>query len=220
MPEFLERSHPPTAEPAAGGCVRQQQDHSLTSQRGWLATVCLWLERSGRRRALQELARHERCLRSGHGLVLQRAAGATPQCRSGGDDQPSVAKAGNAAPIARMLPALAVALGTLLHPGRPAIAETLCRPQITVESVHFSEATNLRRYWTAQATVDASACATSSGLFALGFVRLSETAPDLAFIEPFLWRPGRMSVRVEFWADEAVGRYWIADVAQCPCRGK
>jgi hypothetical protein len=57
-------------------------------------------------------------------------------------------------------------------------------------------------------------------LFALGFVRLSETAPDLGFAEPFIWRSGAMSVRVDFGADEAVDRYWIADVAACPCRGE
>ena len=29
-----------------------------------------------------------------------------------------------------------------------------------------------------------------------------------------------MSVRVEFWTDEAVDRYWVADVAACPCRSE
>ena len=101
-----------------------------------------------------------------------------------------------------------------------AAAQPLCRPEVAIKDVHFSEMMNLKRFWTATMHVDASGCTTASGLLALGFVRLSETAPDLEFIEPFIWHPGRMSVRVEFWADEAVDRYWIADVAACPCRGK
>ncbi len=67
--------------------------------------------------------------------------------------------------------------------------------------------------------VDASRCATVTGLFALGFVRLAENGPDLEFAEPFFWQPEQTKVRVEFWADEAVHKYWISDVATCPCRG-
>jgi hypothetical protein len=115
--------------------------------------------------------------------------------------------------------ALAVALGALMGPAQ-AVAETLCRPQIAIAQVRFSEPVNLRRYWTASVSVDASTCAASSGFFSLGFQRLSESGLDLEFTEPFIWRDGKTAVRVEFWAGEAVGRYWIADVAACPCSGR
>ena len=115
--------------------------------------------------------------------------------------------------------ALTLTFLAFLHGGQ-ATAQPLCRPEVGIESVHFSEVMNLKRFWTATLNVDASGCATSSGLFALGFIRLSETAPDLEFAEPFFWRSGQMSVRVELWVDETVDRYWIADVAACPCRRK
>jgi hypothetical protein len=115
--------------------------------------------------------------------------------------------------------ALTFALSTAFSLGE-GVAEPLCRPHIAIKDAQFSKALNLRRTWTATIDVDGSACAASSGLFALGFVRLSETAPDLEFTEPFIWRPGVMKVRVEFWWDEAVDRYWVADVAACPCRSK
>ena len=120
---------------------------------------------------------------------------------------------------AQRLIALTLTFLAFLHWGQ-ATAQPLCRPDVGIKSVHFSEVMNLKRFWTATMNVDASGCATSSGLFALGFIRLSETAPDLEFAEPFIWRSGQMSVRVEFWADEAVDRYWIADVAACPCHSK
>lgn len=115
--------------------------------------------------------------------------------------------------------ALALTFWALLT-GEQAGAQPFCRPEIAIGNVQFSDMMNLRRSWTATVSVDASACTTSSGLFALGFIRLSESAPDLEFAKPFIWRPGQMRVRVEFWADEAVERYWTADVAPCPCRGK
>jgi hypothetical protein len=115
--------------------------------------------------------------------------------------------------------ALAVAVSTLLHPAQ-GFAQRVCRPTIAIESASFSEPMNMRRYWTATVDIDSSDCAASSGLFALGFIRLSETAPDLEFAEPFFWRPGKMTVRVEFWWDEALDRYWVADVAACSCRSK
>jgi hypothetical protein len=103
--------------------------------------------------------------------------------------------------------------------GVQAAAQPVCKPLMTVRDAHFSEPVNLKRYWTAVVQVDASRCATVSGLFALGFVRLAENGPDLEFAEPFLWQPEQTKVRVEFWVDEAVHKYWISDVATCPCRG-
>ena len=103
--------------------------------------------------------------------------------------------------------------------GDQAVAQTVCKPTLAVKDVRFSEMVNLKRFWTATGEVDASRCATSSGLFSVAFVRLAENAPDLEFAEPLFWRPGQTRIRVEFWADEAVQKYWISDVATCPCRG-
>lgn len=114
--------------------------------------------------------------------------------------------------------ALAVAFWALLTGGQ-AIAQPICRPVIAIKDVHFSEVIKLKRLWTATVDVDASRCATIGGLFAIGFVRLAENAPDLEFAERFVWHPGKMELVVEFWADEAVHKHWIGDVAVCPCRG-
>jgi hypothetical protein len=112
---------------------------------------------------------------------------------------------------------LLVAAG-IVFSGAPVRANSVCKPALTVEKVTFSSPVNLRRYWSATVVADASSCTSQSGLFALAFVRLSETAPDLSFTEPFIWRAGEGRVRVEFWADEAVQEYWITDVAPCACR--
>jgi hypothetical protein len=101
-----------------------------------------------------------------------------------------------------------------------ASAEGPCRPRIEISNVQFSKVTNLKRYWTASANVDASKCSASSGLYAIRFLRWSESGPDIEFTEPFLWQRGETTVRVEFWADEAVGAYRIADVATCACKGE
>ena len=73
-----------------------------------------------------------------------------------------------------------------------------------------------QRWWT---STHRAARPWTGGLFALGFVRLAENGPDLEFAEPFFWQPEQTKVRVEFWVDEAVDKYWISDVAACPCRG-
>ena len=104
--------------------------------------------------------------------------------------------------------------------GTRASAAPLCKPVLTVRDVGFSSMINLKRIWTATVHVDASRCAGSTGgLFALAFIRLAENAPDLEFSEPFIWHGSQAKVRVEFWADEAVHDYWIAEVAPCACRG-
>ena len=100
-----------------------------------------------------------------------------------------------------------------------AAAQPACKPVMTVRDASLSEPINLKRYWTAVVHVDASRCATMTGLFALGFVRLAENGPDLEFAESFFWQPQQTKVRVEFWVDEAVHKYWIGEVAACPCRG-
>ena len=102
--------------------------------------------------------------------------------------------------------------------GTQVAAQSVCKPALTVRNVGFSEAVNLRRFWTATVDVDASQCTTVSGLYSLGFVRTAESGLDQEFAQPFFWRPGQTSVRVEFWVDEAVHKYWIDEVAACPCR--
>lgn len=114
--------------------------------------------------------------------------------------------------------ALAIAFCALLT-GGPAIAQPDCRPAITIKEVRFSEMIKLKRFWTAAVDVDASRCATIGGLFAISFVRLAENGPDLEFAERFVWHPGQMELVVEFWADEAVHKHWIGEIAPCPCRG-
>lgn len=110
-----------------------------------------------------------------------------------------------------------LAVGWLLLSPTPLSAGSVCRPVLAVKAITFSMPVNLRRYWHATVSADASSCATQSGLFTMGFVRLAENGPDLSFMEPFIWRSGENTVRVEFWADEAVGEHWIADVAPCSC---
>ena len=100
----------------------------------------------------------------------------------------------------------------------PLAARPLCQPTLTVKEASVSPVVNLRRYWSAAISVDALPCANGTGLFALGFVRGAENAPDLKFLEPFIWQAGKTKVRVEFWADETVETYWLAEVAPCLCR--
>jgi len=100
----------------------------------------------------------------------------------------------------------------------PAAGQTSCQPELTFKETRFSEMQEQHRTWTAVLTVDASSCATTSGSFFISFIRLKEVAPDMLFSEEFTWRPGRVEVAVDFWADEAVLDYWIGSIALCPCR--
>lgn len=109
-----------------------------------------------------------------------------------------------------------------------AVGEDLCRPDLTLNEVHFSGMTapNLERTWTAVVSVDTSACtADSKGYFDIVFTRLSENAPDLEFRKQFLWSAPSfvwsapsVNVGLTFAADEAVARYRIENVTPCICR--
>jgi hypothetical protein len=101
----------------------------------------------------------------------------------------------------------------------PVTAQPLCKPAIAISETGFSEVIHSKRFWRAKLNVDASRCASASGNFSIGFVRLSETAPDLEFAELLAWHAGRMDVVVEFAAEEAVDKYWINTIAPCTCRG-
>lgn len=107
---------------------------------------------------------------------------------------------------------------TVLTFGAPLQAAKLCRPAITINHQQLGKPINLRRVWMAEVSIDASACATDSGLFSLRIMRAAENAPDLEFVEPLLWRIRQQHVTLEFWIDEAVQSAEVAEVADCPCR--
>jgi hypothetical protein len=96
----------------------------------------------------------------------------------------------------------------------------MCKPTLVFKQVRFSEMQppTLKRKWTAVLSVDASRCKTNSGRFGIIFVRLIEGAPEIAFQEQFVWRPASVTVSVDFAADEAVDRWWLSEIAACPCR--
>ena len=99
----------------------------------------------------------------------------------------------------------------------PALGETICKPAFSVSGITFSNIHQWKRTWTAHIAVDASRCATTSGSFSIGFVRLKEEAPDVQFREHFAWAPGEIQATTIFAADEAVLDYSI-EAAACPCR--
>jgi hypothetical protein len=101
-----------------------------------------------------------------------------------------------------------------------AVAQQTCRPALAFKEVRFSEMQppTLERKWTAVLSVDASRCATTSGRFEIVFSRLKENGIEIEFREQFMWSPDSVEVSVDFWADEAVERSWLDNVAACPCR--
>jgi hypothetical protein len=117
--------------------------------------------------------------------------------------------------ILRYAPAVVV-LG-MLGPMSPAAATKVCRPAIEIQSHELARPYNLRRIWTANVSIDASTCATESGLFSLRIVRSAENAPDLEFVQPLLWRTGQKKLTFEFWIDETVVSAEMSAVADCPC---
>ena len=114
---------------------------------------------------------------------------------------------------------LAVAIGLIGM--APAVGQQVCRPTLAVTEVKFSkwQLPSMERRWTAVVSVDASRCATNSGgYFEMGFSRLKENGMELEFREQFIWLPPSVLVGVDFWADEAVERYWVDNVTPCTCR--
>jgi len=102
----------------------------------------------------------------------------------------------------------------------PSAGHPVCRPKLTVTDVNFSEMIppTLERKWTATVIVDASRCAANaSGYFDLGITRLKETGYEIDFREQFVWLAPSVRIGVDFWADEAVERYWIESVTPCAC---
>jgi hypothetical protein len=102
-----------------------------------------------------------------------------------------------------------------------AVGGQVCRPTLAVTETNFSkwQLPSMERRWTAVVSVDASRCAVNSGgYFEISFLRQKENGMEFEFREQFIWLPPSVKVGVDFWADEAVERYWIDNVASCPCR--
>jgi hypothetical protein len=113
---------------------------------------------------------------------------------------------------------LALALGGVAQ----AAGQAMCRPKLAVTGVQFSEMVppTLERKWTATVTVDSSRCAANaSGYFDLGITRLKESGYEIDFREQFIWIAPSVKIGVDFWADEAVERFWIENVTPCLCAG-
>jgi len=101
-----------------------------------------------------------------------------------------------------------------------ALGQQECRPTLAFKEVHFSEMQRptLERKWTAVISIDTSRCtANSTGYFEIVFSRLKEVGPEIEFRERFTWLSPSVKVEVGFWADEAVERYRIDNIASCPC---
>jgi len=76
----------------------------------------------------------------------------------------------------------------------------------------------LERKWTAVVSVDTARCVPNSkGQFEIVFSRLKEVGPEVEFRKRFTWLPPSVKVEVDFWADEAVARYRIDNIAPCRC---
>jgi hypothetical protein len=118
----------------------------------------------------------------------------------------------------RLTPAMAgLAAALVLGVPYQAVAAIACKPVLTFREVRFSQAQNQLRKWTGVVAVDASRCVATSGNFEIKFVRIKEMGLDLLFSERFKWSPGLTRVSLDFWWDEAVLDYWIADVPSCGC---
>jgi hypothetical protein len=125
---------------------------------------------------------------------------------------------GRSRTLLRVSVLLAGAIGLL--GATQALGAPACKPVLGFREVRLApmQPPTLERTWSATVTVDASRCAANAqGHFVIGFSRLKETGPDMDFRERFTWQPPAVYVAVEFWADEAVERYWLETVTPCPC---
>ena len=115
--------------------------------------------------------------------------------------------------LAAALAGLLLVAGTLAAHG-----SSDCKPVLTLKDVKLSAVTGQQREWTATLSVDESSCATPSGSFRLGVLRVKENAPDLEFVEQITWDVQPKRISVSFWEDEAPAAVWIDDVTPCSCR--
>ena len=132
----------------------------------------------------------------------------------------AAARPAAACPVYRSFLCALLASGIGLVGAAQAAGQQTCRPALAIKQVRFSEMNppTLERTWTAVLAVDASRCATASGHFEIVFSRAKEVGIDIEFREQFTWRPDAAEASVDFWADEAVEKYWLGNVAACPCR--
>ena len=117
-------------------------------------------------------------------------------------NDPGVAKFPSSIGLRRLL-AACLASSARRKPARNAHLQA----HLGIQEVQFSQMQppTLERTWTAALSVDASRCATNSGrYFGIIFSRMKENAPQVDFVEHFVWKPGSMEVSVIFWPDEAV----------------
>jgi hypothetical protein len=123
-------------------------------------------------------------------------------------------------PMCRNLTSYLIAGALVLSIVAQAAGEAVCRPKLAVTRVQFSEMVlpALERRWTATVMVDTSRCApNASGYFDLGITRLKESGYELDFREQFIWLAPSVKIGVDFWADEAVERFWVENVTPCVC---
>ena len=102
------------------------------------------------------------------------------------------------------------------------LGQQACKPTLSFKEVQFSDMQppTLERKWIVVVSVDASRCAANSaGYFEIVFSRLKEIGPEIEFREQFIWLAPSVKVEVDFWADEAVQRYWIDNITPCTCSG-
>ena len=120
---------------------------------------------------------------------------------------------------ARSCVALLLAGGIGLIGVTRAAGERICKPSLAISNVQFSkmQPPTLEWMWTATVSADASHCATTAGYFEIGFSRLKEMGPEVNFQQQYIWSLPSVEVGMDFWADEAVERYWIDSIQACPC---
>src|SRR4051812_50017416 len=115
--------------------------------------------------------------------------------------------------------ASAVGMTTIVPVG----GQPVCRPELAVTDVRFSEMIPpaLERKWTAIVSVDAARCQpNSSGYFEIVFTRLSEFGPDLEFKERYTWRPPAVEGGIKFLTKEGGEDFRVEDMTPCVCTKK
>jgi hypothetical protein len=154
------------------------------------------------------------------GNILSTFSMASPFARA-----PSCRAAARTTLVRSFVPGLlAGALGFLN--ATQAASQQVCRPALAFTDVQFSkmQRPTLERKWSAVVLVDASRCvANAAGYFEIVFSRSKEIGMEAEFREEFMWmgddRTPALKVEVDFWADEAVERYWFGPITPCVCRG-
>jgi hypothetical protein len=120
-----------------------------------------------------------------------------------------------------MIRSLTIALLIALPGIAQASSLNVCKPSLSIKDAQFSQwqLPTMERKWSAVVSVDASRCAeNSAGNFEIGFLRLIENGVDMEFSEGFIWSSSSLKIGLDFWANEAIGHYWIHKVGACPCR--